>query len=57
MRQLIILLLLVLAPSAWAQRVITGVVVEADSNNDPLPGATVSVSVPGSKAQAGAVTD
>lgn len=55
MRQLIILLLLVLAPSAWAQRVITGVVVEADSNNDPLPGATVSV--PGSKAQAGAVTD
>ena len=57
MRQLIILLLLVLAPCAWAQRVITGVVVEADSNNDPLPGATVSVSVPGSKAQAGAVTD
>lgn len=57
MRQLIILLLLVLAPSAWAQRVITGVVVDADSNNDPLPGATVSVSVPGSKAQAGAVTD
>lgn len=55
MRQLIILLLLVLAPCAWAQRVITGVVVEADSNNDPLPGATVSV--PGSKAQAGAVTD
>ena len=57
MRQLIILLLLVLAPCAWAQRVITGVVVEADSNNDPLPGATVSVSVPGSKAQAGSVTD
>lgn len=57
MRQLIILLLLVLAPCAWGQRVITGVVVEADSNNDPLPGATVSVSVPGSKAQAGAVTD
>lgn len=57
MRQLIILLLLFLAPCAWAQRVITGVVVEADSNNDPLPGATVSVSVPGSKAQAGAVTD
>ena len=55
MRQLIILLLLVLAPCAWAQRVITGVVVEADSNNAPLPGATVSV--PGSKAQAGAVTD
>ena len=57
MRQLIILLLLVLAPSAWAQRVITGVVVEAESNNDPLAGATVSVSVPGAKAPAGAVTD
>ena len=49
MKQLTILLLLALAPNLWAQRVITGVVVEANANNDPLPGATISVAVPGAK--------
>ena len=57
MKQLTILLLLALAPNLWAQRVITGVVVEANANNDPLPGATISVVVPGAKVQTGAVTD
>ena len=57
MRQLFTLLFLALAPSLWAQRIITGVVVEADANDDPLPGATISVSVPGAKAQTGAVSD
>ena len=57
MKQLTILLLLALAPNLWAQRVITGVVVEANANNDPLPGATISVAVPGAKVQTGAVTD
>ena len=57
MKQLFTLLFLALAPSLWAQRVITGVVVEADANDDPLPGATISVAVPGAKAQTGAVSD
>lgn len=57
MKQLFTLLFLALAPSLWAQRVITGVVVEADATDDPLPGATISVAVPGAKAQTGAVSD
>jgi len=57
MKQLFTLLFLALAPSLWAQRVITGVVVEADANDDPLPGATISVAVPGAKAETGAVSD
>ena len=39
------------------ERVITGVVVDAELHNDPLPGATISVAAQGSKVETGAVSD
>lgn len=52
------LLLLFAVMAIQAQnRVITGVVVDADLNDDPLPGATISVAAVGSKTEQGTVTD
>ena len=50
--------LLFVAVALYAQeRTITGVVVDADLNNDPLPGATISVATAGSRVETGAVSD
>ena len=44
--------LLFVAVALYAQeRTITGVVVDADLNNDPLPGATISVATAGSRVE------
>ena len=50
--------LLFVAVALYAQeRTITGVVVDAELNNDPLPGATISVATTGSRVETGAVSD
>ena len=50
--------LLFVAVALYAQeRTITGVVVDADLNNDPLPGATISVAKAGSRVETGGVSD
>ena len=50
--------LLFVAVALYAQeRTITGVVVDAELNNDPLPGATISVATAGSRVETGAVSD
>ena len=50
--------LLFVAVALYAQeRTITGVVVDAELNNDPLPGATISVAKAGSRVETGGVSD